>query len=87
MIFQNASSRAHRTTILINDEDWRFIKPKGLKPTNLLRKKIQELRMREAGERVDWEASAQRLQAKLERTCEAMAKVLTKKQFSEILKS
>ena len=43
------SATAHKTTLLINKEDWEFIKRRGLKPTNLLRSKIHEIKDREEG--------------------------------------
>jgi len=49
------AKKQFRTSVLIDDDkapfdDLAFIKRKGLKPTNLLRAKIKELRKREAGE-------------------------------------
>jgi len=86
MIFDRPPSyRAHRTTILINEEDFKFLKARGFKATNLLRKKIHELKMREEGSSIDWEQAAERLRAQLERVCEKMGQVLTEEQFKQIM--
>ena len=84
---QTESAQAQRTTILINKSDWEFIKAKRLKPTNLLRAKIAELKKRDAGEGIDWEAATEKLRAKLERICEAMAGSLTSEQYRKIMQA
>lgn len=81
-LFSTESSRAHRTTILINALDWKFLRERGLKPTNLLRKKIHELR----GDGVDFEKANEILRAKLTKITNAMEKELTDKTFIKILK-
>lgn len=79
------SKRAHKTTLLINREDWEFIKSHGYKPTNLLRKKISELRKKHAGESTDWEKAATTLREKLEKVCQSMADNMTPEQFKKIM--
>lgn len=85
--FSPPSRTAHRTTILINKKDWDFIHSRGLKPTNLLRAKIQELKKREEGSCIDYEAANARLRDKLERICGAMEGILTQEQVQKILNS
>lgn len=79
------SKTAHRTTILINKEDWEFLKTTKLKPTNLLRSKIDELRNK--GFSTDWEKAATRMREKLEKVCGSMAETLTPEQYNKIMSS
>lgn len=80
---EGKSKTAHRTTILINREDWKFLQTTKLKPTNLLRKKIDE--MRNKGFATDWEKAATRMREKLEKVCGSMAEILTPEQYNKIM--
>ena len=77
------SYRAHRTTILINDPDWKWIKKRGLKPTNLLRRKIQELKKADEEGDVDFKKVAENFRRRFEQIKEKLQSVLSEKQFDQ----
>lgn len=77
------SSQAHRTTILINKEDWAFLKKTRFKPTSLLRVKIKELKR---GGGIDWEERAEKLALKLNKTFNILERKLPEKEFIQLLK-
>ena len=85
MFYKTESSQAHKTTLLINKADWDFLQEYHYKPTALLRVKIQELRKIKCGESVDHEKINEKLKIKIRNLCDSMAKVLTEKQFKEIM--
>ena len=75
-----------RTTILIDDADFDYIRQKRLKATSLLRIKIKELRDREKGDYVDFVKANNALRDRLNKMCDNMAKAnLTEDQFNKIL--
>lgn len=83
-------TRKHRTTILIDNDveprdDWAYLNQKGLKPTNLLRKKIQELKEKDLYGAVDYKVANERMHLRLTKLCEILEQVLSKKQFEEIM--
>ena len=86
------AKKQFRTTVLIDDDkaplnDLEYIKSKGLKPTNLLRVKIKELRLRDEGAPTvkGLQKNMKALQAKLQKFCEAMEQTLSKEDFDKIL--
>ena len=81
------SKTAHRTTILINKEDWEFLSKYGYKPTNLLRKKIKELQREKEGMSIDFEKANARL-VKLNQTIfDTLAANLSEEEYNKILVS
>lgn len=83
-------TKSHRTTILIDNDveprdDWKWINLRGLKPTNLLRKKIKELRETELYGNINYKEANDKLHKRLASLCEAIESVLSKKQFEEIM--
>ena len=82
--------RKHRTTILIDNDhepndDWKYLQKRGLKPTNLLRKKIKDLKETDLYGNVDYKEANERLHARLTKLCEILNKILSKEQFEEIM--
>lgn len=83
-----------RTSVLIDNEplppfnDWKFIKERGLKPTNLLRAKIKELRLREEGQPDAKELIKrnQKIAAQLQLTFDVMNNLLSQEQVLQIIK-
>lgn len=79
------SKRARTTTILINYEDYEYMKSHGYKATNLLRKKIQELKARN-GDDTDYKKAAEIFRKKLEKVCGRAAELLNPEEFKILLK-
>ena len=82
---RTTSSRAHRTTILINDPDWKFMKQRGYKATNLLRSKIRELVKKDQEGGIDYQKIAENFKKRFLNATEILSKILTKKQFEEFM--
>lgn len=82
---RTTSARAHRTTILINDPDWKFIKQRGFKATNLLRIKIRELQQRDDYGDVDFKIVADNFRKRFEKLRQKLEKLLTRKQFDAFM--
>jgi len=86
-----SETRSHRTTILIDDDlaprdDWKWLSVRGLKPTNLLRKKIKEMREAEQFGNINYKEANEKIHKRLEALCRAMEDTLNKKQFDEIMR-
>lgn len=81
------SKTAHRTTILINKEDWEFLAKYGYKPTNLLRKKIKELQREKEGMSIDFEKANARLVKLNEKIFETLGEMLNEKDYNRVLVS
>lgn len=85
-IFKNyPSKRARTTTILINNEDYLYMKSHGYKATNLLRKKIQELKARN-GDETDYKKASEIFRTKLEKICKRAAEIMDPEEFKILLK-
>ena len=87
-----AAIKKHRTTILIDcdrdpHDDLQFIVQRGLKPTNLLRSKIKELKERELGLGINFEVVNKKLHTRLDRLCKALEDTLSKEDFDKIMSS
>lgn len=90
------AKKQHRTNVLIDNDnapfdDWSFIQETKLKPTSLLREKIQEMKQHyEINGRVEMDSYKKKMtffKEKLEKFLSIASKVMTKEQYQKFLES